>query len=207
MTATTGTDPIDDVIVHTRLENGLKVCIRAVRPDDEQRLRSGIAQLSQESRYLRFFSVAPTPPDHVIERLVEVDGHRHLAWGAILSDDPQGKAIGVVHAVRNADRSQRGEFAVGILDAYHGQGLARMLTAVLLVHCRIEGIAALDAQILNENRAAIAFVQSLGGERSGSDDGVSDYVLDCKAALSAMRASQEPSGLKDVFTAFDPYLD
>ncbi|MFC0590327.1 GNAT family N-acetyltransferase [Novosphingobium aquiterrae] len=207
MTQASGAGPIDDVIVHTRLENGVKVCIRAVRPDDEDRLRSGIAQLSQESRYLRFFSVAPTPPDHVIERLVEVDGHRHLAWGAILSDDPQRTAIGVVHAVRNADRSQRGEFAVGIVDAYHGLGLARMLTAVLLVHCRIEGIAALDAQILNENRAAMAFIQSLGGERSGSDEGVSDYVLDTGAALAKLRASEEPSGLKDVFAAFAVYLD
>jgi hypothetical protein len=31
------------------------VCIRRVRKDDEQRLRDGIAQLSPQSRYLRFF--------------------------------------------------------------------------------------------------------------------------------------------------------
>lgn len=197
---------IDDVIVHTRLEDGRRVCIRAVRPDDEPRLRSGIEQLSQQSRYLRFFSVAPIPPDPVIERLVEVDGHRHLAWGAILSDDPRGTAIGVVHAIRDDTDAPRAEFAIGILDAYHGLGLARMLTAVLLVHCRCEGIAALDAQILAENAAAIGFVRSLGAERSGAQAAVVEFAIDTATALETMRRSQEPEGLKAVFAAFQGYL-
>lgn len=197
---------IDDVIVHTRLEDGRAVCIRAVRPDDEPRLRSGIEQLSQQSRYLRFFSAAPVPPDPVIERLVEVDGHRHLAWGAILTDDPRDRAIGVVHAIRDDEDDPRAEFAIGVLDAFHGLGLARMLTAVLLVHCRAEGIAALDAQILAENTAAIGFIRSLGAQRSGGQAGVAEFTLDTGAALETMRSSAEPQGLAAVFEAFRDYL-
>lgn len=197
---------IDDVIVHTWLEDGRRVCIRAVRPDDEPRLRSGIEQLSQQSRYLRFFSVAPVPPDPVIERLVEVDGHRHLAWGAILTDDPDHAAIGVVHAIRDNEDDPRAEFAIGVLDAFHGLGLARMLTAVLLVHCRAESIAALDAQILAENTAAIGFIRSLGAQRSGGQSGVAEFALDTAAALEAMKRSAEPAGLAAVFGAFRDYL-
>jgi RimJ/RimL family protein N-acetyltransferase len=206
MTGERGAHDIDDVIVHTRLENAVPVCIRAVRPDDEDRLRSGIAQLSQHSRYMRFFSVAPVPPDHVIEKLVEVDGHRHLAWGAILSDDPGQAAIGVVHAIRKHEGLRHAEFAIGILDAWHGLGLARMLTAVLLVHCRNEGIAALDAQILSQNAAATGFIHSLGAVRRGTDTGVSEFTLDTAAALAAMRRSAEPAGLAAVFSAFADYL-
>lgn len=200
------TEPIDTVIAHTRLEDGRRICIRAVRPDDEPRMRQGIDQLSEQSRYLRFFSVAPTLPDPVIERLVAVDGHRHLAWGAILTDDPEHMAIGAVHAVRPDEASARAEFAIGVLDQFHGQGLARMLSAVLLIHCQTEGIAALDAQILSDNRAAAALLRALGAERRSSSQGVSEWSLDVAAALETLRSGADPAGNTAVFEAFGSYL-
>jgi RimJ/RimL family protein N-acetyltransferase len=199
-------DAIEQVIVHTRLEPAGRVCIRTVRPDDEPRMRGGIEALSQQSRYLRFFSAAPVPPDRVIERLVAVDGHRHLAWGGILIDHPDRPAIGAVHAIRDPDHHRRADFAVGILDAYHGQGLARMLTAVLLIHCRIEGIATMDAQVLAGNQAAISLLRSLGAERCGTAEGVSDYALDIAQALAVLRAEADPPGLAAVFAAFRDFL-
>ena len=59
MTAPEMPYPIAEVVVHTRLEDGRKVCLRAVRPSDERQMRGGIELLSRESRYLRFFSRAP----------------------------------------------------------------------------------------------------------------------------------------------------
>lgn len=206
MTVSAASEPISAIVVHTRLEDGRKVCLRAVRPADEARMRRGIELLSSQSRYLRFFSGAPALPDRVIASLVEVDGHRHLAWGAILSEDPAHPAIGAVHAVRVRPDSSSAEFAVGILDAFHGLGLARMLTAVLLIHCRCEGIERMDVQILSENHAAVSLVRSLGGEKCGTDQGVSDYVLDTAAALGALRRDPGPAGLKAVFAAFAEFL-
>lgn len=197
---------IGDVVVHARLEDGRKVCLRAVRPADEARMRRGIELLSAQSRYLRFFSGAPVLPDRVIASLVQVDGHRHLAWGAILTDDTAHPAIGAVHAVRTLPDSSRAEFAVGILDRFHGLGLARMLTAVLLIHSRSEGIERMDVQILSENHAAASLVRSLGGEKCGTGQGVSDYVLDTAAALGALRRDPGPAGLKAVFAAFEDFL-
>lgn len=201
-----GPELLAATIVHTRLEDGRKVCLRAVRPADEPRMRHGIALLSQQSRYLRFFSAAPAPPDRVIQKLVAVDGHRHLAWGAILSGEPDLPAIGAVHAVRESEQAHNAEFAVGILDAYHGLGLARMLTAVLLIHCRAEAIDTMDVQILAENRAAANLVGSLGGVKTGSAQGVSDYVLETQAALAALRRDPAPAGLRAVFAAFSAHL-
>ncbi|MFM5917914.1 MAG: N-acetyltransferase family protein [Novosphingobium sp.] len=197
---------IDQTIVHTRLEDGRRICIRAVTPDDEPRMRAGIDALSAQSRYLRFFSPAPRPPERVITQLVAVDGHRHLAWGAILSDDPQHVAIGAVHAVRSDETAGFAEFAVGVLDAFHGLGLARMLSCVLLIHCRAEGITTLDVQILSENRAAARLVRSLGASRVTTAQGVSDYQLDTSAALDLLRDETSPKGLRDVFAAFGSFL-
>ncbi len=206
MTAQSGQDPIGETVVHTRLEDGRPICLRAVRPTDEPRMRGGIELLSQESQYLRFFSRAPALPDQVIASLVNVDGHRHLAWGAILSGEPGLPAIGAVHAVRGDAYSDSAEFAIGILDAYHGLGLARMLTAVLLIQCRIEGIATIEAQILAENKAAARLLLSLGGERWRTEQGVSDYLLDIETTLQTLQNTAEPDGLKDVFAAFRQFL-
>ena len=205
---TNGTDStdFDERVIETRLEDGRAISIRAVRPDDEERLRDGVAQLSARSRYLRFFTPAPTMPDHVIEKLVDVDGHRHLAWGAVLADDPELQAIGVVHAVRSDEQSRRAEFAIAVLDDFHGQGLARMLSAVLLIHCRREGIATLDAQVLLENRPAIRLLRSLGAERCRSEDSVGEYALNIATALETLRQTDQPAGLKQIFAAFSDLL-
>jgi hypothetical protein len=67
--------------IHTALNDGTPVCIRRVNRADEARSKRGIAQLSPQSRYLRFFSGMREAPPHVLRLLVSPDGHNHLAWG------------------------------------------------------------------------------------------------------------------------------
>ena len=200
------TSRITDKIIHTRLEDGTRVCIRSIRPGDEQRMRDGIEQLSAQSRYLRFFSPQRMPSRAVIERLLDADGHNHIAWGAIHSGDHHHPAIGAVHAVRDADDDAAAEFSVAIVDAFHGLGLARMLIAVLLVNCRIEGIETLEVQILSENRAARGLIVWLGAERGKAEFSVTEYVLDIGTALDKLRSEATTPGLRDVFAALEKYL-
>lgn len=206
MSDTPSSHQITDLIVHTRLEDGTSVCIRSIRPSDEARMRDAIERLSAQSRYLRFFSVQPMPSDAIIERLVDADGHRHIAWGAINSSDEEHPAIGAVHAMRTAADGKSAEFSVGIVDAFHGLGLARMLIAVLLVNCRHENIAALDVQVLSENRAAGHLIRSLGAERCKAEFSVTEYTLDVGTALARLQAQASPAGLRDVFAALSRYL-
>ncbi len=197
---------ITDEVVHTRLEDGTKVCIRSIRPSDEERMREGIEQLSAQSRYLRFFSPQRMPSSAVIERLLDADGHSHIAWGAIHSEGNEHPAIGAVHAVRDEADSDAAEFSVAIIDAFHGLGLARMLIAVLLVNCRLEGVDTLDVQILSENRAARGLVTWLGAEKRGAEYSVTEYGLDVGGALAKLREGESTPGLRDVFAALAKYL-
>ena len=205
MTAPPCPDRIIDAIIHSQLEDGTKVCIRSIRATDGLKMRQGIEQLSGHSRYLRFFSPQPMPSNAVIERLIDADGHTHIAWGAILSDDHEHPAIGAVHAVRDDASSEAAEFSVGIVDAYHGLGLARMLIAVLLVNCRLENIATLDVQILSENRAARGLITSLGAERCKVEYSITDYVLDTALALDRLRSDASTQGLRDVLALLAKY--
>ena len=188
--------------IHTQLNDGTPVCIRRVRPEDEQRLKDGIARLSPQSRYLRFFSGMREAPPQVLRVLSRPDGHDHIAWGALRSDLPETPALGVVHAFRDPDDPEAAEFSVAVVDEYHGRGLARLLTAVLLLDCAAEGYERFTVHILPENRPALALARSIGAEGVGHEGGVSVLEIDIAEALAALRAEADVPGLATVFAQF-----
>lgn len=194
---------IEDIAVHCALNDGTAVCLRTITPDDAPLIREGIAKLSAESRYLRFFSPAPVLPDAVVQKLADVDGHDHIAWGAICSACPGRPPIGAVHAVRHRHDGPVGEFSVAVLDEFHGQGLARMMTAALLVHCRAEGLDVLDVHMLSENAAAKRLVKSMDAVWAGESAGVAEYRLDVAAAIEALRADAGAPGVQDVLRTLE----
>ncbi len=187
--------------IETTLENGKPVCIRTIREDDRELMRVGIEQMSQRSRYLRFFSGARTAPEWVIERLVRADGHDHIAWGAIDTALPGKPAIGAVHAFRDAQDEDCAEFSVAVVDDYHGLGLGKLLTATILLDA-CDSITEFAVSILADNTRALDFARSLGGRAVGHDRGVLEYVLDVKGALVRLRDECDPPGMAAVFAAF-----
>ena len=195
----------DPRVIHTTLDDGTAVCIREITPDDEARMREGIARMSDRSRYLRFFTGLQVPPPRVIERLLDADGRRHIAWGAIARDLPGEPAIGAVHAYAADDAgAQCAEFSVATVDEFHGRGLGRLLTATILLEAARQGYGGFQAWTLAENKGAIAFIKALGAELASYDGPVLEYHLPVAGAIAALRESCEPPGLADVFAAFGP---
>ncbi len=190
------------MIFETHLNDGTPVCIRQVRKDDEQRLKDGIARLSPQSRYLRFFSGMREAPPQVLRALVTVDGHNHIAWGALRSDLPGSPALGVVHAFRDKDDPDTAEFSVAVIDEYHGRGLARLLCAVLLLDCQREGLEHLAVNILPENRPALTLARSLGAQHMVIEAGVSEFEIEIADALASLRAETDVPGLAAIFDRF-----
>lgn len=193
--------PLDSIVVHSRLNDGTAVSLRAITPDDEERIREGIAKLSVESRYLRFFSPASTMPDEVIERLADVDGYNHIGWGAICTGCEDKPAIGAVHAVRYREGSHAGEYSIAVLDEFQGKGLARMMTAALLIQCLAEELTRLDVHLLSQNEAARRLVKSLGATWKAEAAGVVEYELDVADGIASLRADPGAPGVEDVFQA------
>lgn len=187
--------------IETVLSDGRPVCLRTIRPSDEARIREGITEMSDRSRYLRFFSAFRSPPESIVKQLSAVDGHDHIGWGAILLDGQECPPIAAAHAIRTPDVPSHGELAIAVLDDYHGLGLARMLIAAVLLDCIDEGLRALDMQMLSENRAAHNLVTHLGATRTPALDSVSHYVLDVREALQILRCDHASEGLMAVFAA------
>ena len=189
---------------HLELGPDKQICIRTIGEGDEARLRKGIATLSPRSRYLRFMSAAPTPPDQVIDRLLDVDGEVHLAWGAIDMSAADRPAIGAVHAIRS-EGSDDVDLSVAVLDKYQEAGVGTLLTTVLLADCHVQGIKLLHAQTLAENDAALGFLRHLGGERLSTSSGVSEFRLEVEPALAKLRSNPRPAALSDLLAQLAPY--
>jgi len=195
-----------DEIIETETADGKRICLRSIRQSDELRMREGIARLSEQSRYMRFFSVQPMPSDPVIDRLLDADGHDHIAWGAIHLDGLDNPAVGAVHAIRSEDHPRAGEFSIAVLDDYHGQGLARMLTTVLLIHCEVEEMCELEVQTLAENMPAIRFILSIGAQRRESEAGIISFRLPVRPAIRQISATSDLQGVRDILSALARYI-
>jgi GNAT superfamily N-acetyltransferase len=192
----------EQCVIETQLTDGRAVCLRTIGPSDEARIRQGIAELSDRSRYLRFFSAFREPPDSVVKQLSAVDGHEHIGWGAILLDGLDNPPIAAAHVIRAEDDAKVGELAVAVLDEYQGLGVARMLIAAALHDCAIEGLLCLEMQLLGENNAAAKLVLQLGAERKSAVGSVQHYTLNVCNALERLRNTEQPPGVEDVMANF-----
>jgi RimJ/RimL family protein N-acetyltransferase len=142
------------------LRSGDVVQIRQVRPDDAQALVRAYANLGEQSRYRRFFTVMPELPDATLKAAVEVDHTDHEALVAVplLS----AEIVGECRFIRLPDEPDTAEVGVTVVDAWQGRGLGSALLARLSERALGAGIEYFTAEVLAENRAMLALLPSLG---------------------------------------------
>jgi ribosomal protein S18 acetylase RimI-like enzyme len=188
--------------IETHLDDGASICFRPIRPSDEPAIEQGIRELSDHSRYLRFFSSFKSAPPSVIERLSAVDGFDHIAWGAVMTGEEGSPPGAAAHAIRDGDNPASADLAIAVLDQYHERGIARLLLAALVLDCRGAGLGELKFDILHSNKPAILLVKSLGAESNSAAGTVMSYRLDVDETLSRLKNMAEPRGLRDIFASF-----
>ncbi|WP_373491007.1 N-acetyltransferase family protein [Parasphingorhabdus sp.] len=188
--------------VDAQLENGTHICLRRIRHSDRDRIEEGISQMSDQSRYLRFFSGSKTMPPSVVERLASVDGTHHLAWGVINMEESDHPAIAAAHVFRETDSCEAGEFAIAVLDQYHGLGVARILMTAIFLDCYCEGLRQLRIDMLRDNKKAYGLIRSIGATPVAMEGSVAQYDLDIETAITALQKMDSPTGIVDVMAAF-----
>lgn len=188
--------------VDVKIDNGTHICLRRVRHSDLERIEQGISQLSDQSRYLRFFSSSRTIPPSVVEKLASVDGIHHLAWGVVNMAKKERPAIAAAHVFRDAETEDVGEFAITVLDQYHGQGVARILMMAMFLDSYCEGLRRLRIDILRSNKKAYGLIRSIGATPCLLEGPVAQYDLVIADAISALQKMDSPTALADVLAAF-----
>jgi RimJ/RimL family protein N-acetyltransferase len=137
---------------HT-LNDGRRVAIRPIAPDDHERLRASHARLSPESRYRRFLATKPELSSADARYLVEIDGSDHFALVATVPEEPDEPIVAVARYIRLADDPAAAEYAVVVGDDYQRQGLATELMTRLAYAAAARGIKRFRATMLADNVA------------------------------------------------------
>ena len=142
------------------LRSGDVVRIRQVRPDDALALVRAYANLGEQSRYRRFFTVMPQLPEATLKAAVEVDHTDHEALVAVplLSTE----IVGECRFIRLPDQPDTAEIGVTVVDAWQGRGLGSALIARLSERAAEAGIEYFTAEVLAENRSMLALLPGLG---------------------------------------------
>jgi RimJ/RimL family protein N-acetyltransferase len=140
------------------LRNGTSILIRAVRPDDQERLRAAFSKLDRTSIYTRFFGYRKELTETELEQATNVDFDRIVALWATIDSDGTEIIIGGGRYVRNPEPASRpsAEVAFAVEEDYHGQGIASCLLGHLVRIARSKGLVQLDADVLARNRPMLA---------------------------------------------------
>lgn len=181
------------------LDDGARVLVRPILPEDKQRLAAGLERLSPESRYLRFHHGVAHLGEDELRYLTVIDYDDHFAWGAEAEDDPSRPGIGVARYIREKPGSDRAEAAVVVADEYQGRGLGKLLLAKLVETAWEHGIRTFVAYVAPANSKVMRMVRDAGGAVS-HEDGVLHVEIPLAEihAGSAIRAVLRAAAARDI---------
>jgi RimJ/RimL family protein N-acetyltransferase len=160
-----------DYVAGETLRNGLAVTIRALRPDDRERVARAVRGLDRESIYFRLFSYRSGLTEAGLDRLMRSDGEREIA---LLVVTAEGTVIGSGRYV--VTRPATAEVAFMVEEDYHGQGIAGRLLRHLARVAAMHGIRTFEADVLAENKAMLAVFARSGWPMSRARDGEAVHV-------------------------------
>ena len=153
-----------------RLRDGTAVTLRAIRAEDADKLQTAIRSLSAESQYSRFFSSMSELTPQLLDRATHPHAKSELQLVAVTG---VGLHDGIIGGARYAATATEGdcEFAVAVVDAWQGRGLARLLLETLMRTARAHGFARMEGYILATNAAMLGLASRLGFARIESPEG------------------------------------
>jgi GNAT superfamily N-acetyltransferase len=167
--------------VEVRLRDDSVVTIRTVRVDDGERLQAAIRRLSPESRYSRFFSPLRELPAPLLARATHPDAERELQLVAVSETRAEHVIVaGARYAAAGAERDC--EFAIAVVDAWHGRGLARVLLEALMRTARARGFTHMHGYVLATNGSMLGLAGKLGFVPGPSPEGPSVRLVRCDLA-------------------------
>ena len=143
--------------VHIALRDGSTARVRPVSPADAPALRTFLGELSENSRWLRFFSLGVN-----LDKAATLasQGDRPEGYGLIVTTGAEERIV--AHAVFELERPDRAEVAFAVADEMQGRGLATVLIAHLAQVASARGVTTFTAIVLPENRRMISVFRESG---------------------------------------------
>jgi GNAT superfamily N-acetyltransferase len=158
------------------LRNGLVVTIRALRPDDCERMDEAFRKLDKGSIYTRFFSYKKELNQHDFETIRTLDFDTRVALIVTVMEADKEVIIASSSYAKTSDVAA--EVAFVVEEDYHRLGIAGRLLRHLGQIARARGISVFVADVLPDNTSMLRVFKSVGWPiESKTEDGVVQVTL------------------------------
>ncbi len=154
-----------------KLVDGQEMLLRPIQPEDEPALVRLFESLTDEERYMRFFSPMPKFPHQLAARMSQIDYDREMAL-LIAERKPPGQAE-IVGGARIAGdpNNERAEFGISVRHDYAGQGLGTRLMHAIIDYTRSRGYREIYGEIMAQNQPMLRICRELGFTIKSSPEG------------------------------------
>ncbi|ARF59779.1 bifunctional acetate--CoA ligase family protein/GNAT family N-acetyltransferase [Streptomyces gilvosporeus] len=188
------------------LRDGGTARIRPIAPDDAERLVSFYEQVSDESKYYRFFAPYPRLSDRDVHRFTHHDYVDRVGLAATVG----GEFIATVRYDRIDDQGlpakspedDQAEVAFLVQDAHQGRGVASALLEHIAAVARERGIRRFAAEVLPANSKMIKVFTDAGyTQKRTFADGVVRLELDLEPteqSVAVMRGREQRAEARSV---------
>ena len=153
------------LITQWQLRDGITVNVRPIRPADAEMEQQFVRSLSNESRYMRFWSYMSELNRKMLAEFTKVDFNRQMALIVTVDQqqdgEPAEKEIAVASFALCQDRTSC-EFAVVVADEWQGYGLGYRLMEYLIDEARRWGLKKIDGEVMGHNSGMMAMMKKLG---------------------------------------------
>jgi GNAT superfamily N-acetyltransferase len=133
------------------LKGGLAATVRALRPDDRDRVARAVRGLDRQSVYYRLFSYRNELTEAALDRIMRFDPVREVVLLMTVGEDAAETIVGSGRYVTTSPATA--EVAFMVEEDYHGRGIASRLLRHLASVARANGISTFEADVLADNRA------------------------------------------------------
>ena len=163
------------------LRDGRAAHMRPITPQDAQGLVDFYGEVSEQSKYLRFFAPMPNLSERDVHRFTTVDHRDRVALVVTVAEQ--------IIAVGRYDVIEKGQAEVAFLvqDAHQGRGIAQLLLEHLAQAGRERGVDRFVAEVLPDNRAMLQVFREQGYKVSGGwEEGVMHVEFDIDPTDTAL---------------------
>jgi len=165
-------------LVQETLNDGSKVTIRAIHPDDMERLVKAFLALEPQTIRLRFFYAKRSLTDADLRRLQNMDYQRYVGLAATVKNAGEEVIIGFGEYVA---RGESAEVGFVVEEDWQGRGVGSRLLQHLVRIALEHGVIQFEAEVLKENEPMLSVFRQSGlpmTTRNGDDAVLVTLVLD-----------------------------
>lgn len=146
---------------HITTEEGFRIFIRPVKPEDFPLFTEFLKSVSPTSLYHRFMGRIKELTPAMLARFTQVDYDREIALVALEDDSGNEKMLGVARITGDPD-GKTGQAAVLVGDPWHGIGIGSSLLKKCLMIAEARKFKTVTGAALRENRSMLALAEKLG---------------------------------------------